>query len=119
MAAIWSDITLEWDGEEYTVRPTMELINILEQGEGRSLSKMFIRLNQKDLPSSVACDLIAKVLQYAGADVSAEDVFVKTGGGVDKTAIVMVMQILAALMPPVDIPGADKQPKKKTPPAGK
>jgi hypothetical protein len=115
MAAIWTDITLEWDGEEYTVRPTMELINLLEQGEGRSLSRMFIRLNQQDLPSSVACDLIAKVLRYGGADVTAEDVFAKTGGGLNRTAIVMVMQILAALMPPVDIPGTAQAAKKKTP----
>lgn len=113
MAAIWSDITLEWDGKEYTVRPTMELINILEQGEGRSLSQMFIRLNRQDLPSSAACELIAKVLRYAGANVTAEEVFAATGGGLNRTAIVMVMQILAALMPPVDIPGTAGT-KKKT-----
>jgi hypothetical protein len=114
MAAIWNDIVIEWEGEHYTVRPTLKLINALEQGEGRSLSQMFIRLSRGDLPSSVACEVIARVLQYAGAEVTAEEVFHNTGGGINSVAVTTVMQILAALMPPVDI--QTQTGKKKTTP---
>jgi hypothetical protein len=115
MAAIWTDIEIEWGGETYTVRPTLKLINAIEQGEGRSLSQMFIRLSRGDLPSGVACEVIARVLQYAGAEVTPEEVFQQTSGGINMTAVSTVMQILAALMPPVDIPM--QQGKKKPIPA--
>lgn len=116
MARIWDDIEIEWEGETYKVRPTMDFINHLEQGEGRSISKLFQRAQKMDMPSGAACELIAKTLQYAGAEVDPEDVFIATQGGIDKTAVTLAMQILLACMPkPKDPPPAATGGKKKSP----
>lgn len=80
MAAIWNDIELEWDGETYTVKPTIEFLNHIEQGNGSSLSSMLMRMGQGDLPAGRACELVAKTLNYAGAKVTAEEIFKETGG---------------------------------------
>lgn len=108
MTAIWKDIQIEWAGETYTVKPTMDLLNKLEQGEGMSLASMLTRLSKHDLPSSVACEMIARVLRYAGAEVKAEDVYMATTGGVDVTAINLAATILNALLP---TPEAQADPK--------
>ena len=99
MAAVWKDIEIEWAGKTYTVKPTMELLNKLEQGDGMSLASMLTRLSKRDLPSSVACELIARVLRHAGAEVKAEDVYMATSGGLDVTAIELAGMILEAILP--------------------
>lgn len=108
MAKIWNDIEITWDDEAYTVRPSMEFINYLEADDGCSLSKMYVRLSKQDLPSGQACQLIAKTLRYAGADVTAEDVFMETNGGIGVDAITLASQILVGCMP------APKNPPKST-----
>ena len=98
MAAIWHDIEIEWEGETYRVRPTIDLINHLERKPGRSISKMLIRLQDKDLPSGAACELIADVINYGGGDVKPEDVYEQTAGiGID--VINLTSTILMALLP--------------------
>lgn len=124
MARIWDDIEIEWQGETYVVRPTMSFINHLEQGEGRSISKLFQRMMQQDLPSGAACELIAGTLKYAGAeDVTAEDVFEETQGGIDKTAVLLASQILLACMPkpkdPQPAAGGKKKSTARKPTGGK
>lgn len=120
MARIWDDIEIEWQGETYTVRPTLSFINHLEQGEGRSISKLFQRTMQQDLPSGAACELIAKTLQYAGAEVDADEVFAETSGGIDATAVTLATQILLACMPrPKDPPPMATDSKKKSAPKRK
>jgi len=118
MARIWDDIEIEWEGETYVVRPTMEFINRIQQKDGMSISKLFQRARNADLPSGAACELIAATLQYAGADVTPEDVFEATGGGVDKTAVTLAVKIMLACMPkPKDPPplAAGDGKKKPTP----
>lgn len=108
MAAIWSDIQLEWGGEEYTIRPTIKFLNYLEQDSGSSLSSMLVRLGKSDLPSGKACELISRTLNYAGAKVTPEDVFEKTGGiGIEVISAAQV--ILMGCMPAPQ----DDTPKKK------
>lgn len=100
MAGIWKDIEIGWQGKVYTVKPTLAFLNYLESRDGMSLSKMLMRLFNQDLPSGVACDLIARTLQYADPDcrVTAEDVFAETGGvGVD--AVTLAGQIITACLP--------------------
>ena len=113
MASIWNEIELKWNDETYTVKPTLAFVNHLEQGEGRSLSKLFMRMVNKDLPSGVACEIIAKTLRWAGADVSDEAVFEATGGGVSAQAVELAGTILVGVMPkpkdePVKKPGKAK-----------
>jgi hypothetical protein len=99
MASIWNEIELTWDGETYTVRPSMEFINHLEQGNGHSLSALYMRLVNRDLPSGIACELIAKTLAWAGADVTAEQVFEATGGGMSPVMVQSASTILVGVMP--------------------
>lgn len=110
MAAIWNDISLDWEGETYTVRPSISFLNHLEQDSGSSLSAMLVRLGKGDLPTGRACQLIARTLTYAGAkDVNAEKVFAETGGiGVDIISAAQV--ILIGCMP---APQGEKTSKKK------
>jgi hypothetical protein len=107
MAAIWHEIEIEWDGEVYTIKPTLDFINHLERKPGSSLSQFFIRAGSQDLPSGRACELVADALTWAGADrVTAEDVYAETAGF--GGAVTIAMQILAACMP---------QPKESATPA--
>lgn len=99
MASIWNDIEITYQDETFTVRPTMELINQVEQGNGRSISSMFMRLVNQDLPSGLACELVARVLQHAGKNVSTEDVYESTGGGLSPELIKTAGAILVGLMP--------------------
>lgn len=110
MAAIWRDIQIEWAGEQYTIRPTLDLINYLERDEGCSLSNLVIRMFNKDLPSAAACKVIAKTLTFAGCRTSAEEVFEQTNGGIGGDLVSMASVILLACMP---------QPKTEAAPAKK
>jgi hypothetical protein len=114
MAAIWQDIEIEWQGETYRVKPTLKLINHVEAKPGRSITAMLTRLSRGDLPAGAACELIADVLQFAGAeDVDAEDVFAEVGG-VSADSITLCSQILTALLPEPKSSPSGESGKKKT-----
>jgi hypothetical protein len=116
MSAIWKNIEITWNNETYTIKPTLGFISELEQKPGRSLSKMFMRAIDADLPSSAACELIADTLKYAGAkDVTARDVFFATRGGVDSIAIELAIKILVGCMPAPDDEDEEKNTDKKKP----
>lgn len=113
MARIWNDIAIDFKGETYTVRPTMEFINHIEQGPGNSISMLYGRASVGDLPTGKGCEVIAKALRYtkakAVAEVTPEDVLEElTGVGTEFTTTVCT--ILLACMP---------EPKKKAAASGK
>lgn len=95
---IWQTIELNYGGESYSIKPTLELINAIESQPGCSLTQINIRLHNRDLPSSTACYFIATVLRAAGANVTAEQVYADTAG-IGADVVGLVIQILAALMP--------------------
>jgi hypothetical protein len=111
MAKIWSDIEIDFQGKTHKVRPDLNFINHLEQGRGNSISMIFYRASQGDLPSGQACQIIATTINYAIANskatesakaksvITAEDVFVETGGGVGVEIVKLVQIILTACMP--------------------
>lgn len=109
MSKIWQDIEIQWKGETYTVRPTIAFINMLEQGEGMSLSKLLARTFDRDLPVGLACELIARTLRFAGQAATAEDVYMESGG-LSADLLIMASQILVGCMP-ID---KDADTKKKT-----
>tara|TARA_R110000824_G_scaffold183072_1_gene364090 strand:+ start:3676 stop:4035 length:360 start_codon:yes stop_codon:yes gene_type:complete len=115
MAAIWNEIVLEWEGEEYTVRPSINFLNHLEQEGGTSLSAMLVRLGKGDLPTGRACQLIARTLTYAGCKgVTPETVFSETGG-IGANIIMAAQTILLGCMPaPQDDGAAKKKVTRKT-----
>ena len=100
MASIWHDIEIDWNGETYRVRPTLDLINHLERKPGRSISQMMMRLQANDLPSGAACELIADVIRRAGGDVTPDQVYEQTAGiGVE--VLGLASTVLVALLPDV------------------
>lgn len=107
---IWNDIEIEWEGQKYTVRPTLSFINTLEQGQGRSLSNVLIRMSQGDLPSGIACELIAKTLNTAGVEATAEDVFIATGG-IGEKIMELTASIIMACLPEPKEAGEQKKTK--------
>lgn len=113
MASIWNDIEIDFKGETYTVRPTMEFINHIEQGPGNSISMLYGRASVGDLPTGKGCEVIAKTLNFAKDEkapvITAEDVLDELTG-VGTEFIKTVCTILLACMP---------EPKKKAAATGK
>ncbi len=98
MNSIWQEIEIEWQGETYKIKPTLAFINHLESKNGRSLMRTLSRLEQRDLPSGMACELLADTLKWAGAEVTAEQVYFESSG-LTAELIVAVTQIITACIP--------------------
>lgn len=77
---IWKDIEIEYKGETYTVKPTLELINKLEQRDGCSLTSLMMRAAKADIPSSISAIIIATVVNHAGGKTTPEQVYQELGG---------------------------------------
>jgi hypothetical protein len=105
MGKIWNDIEIDFRDETFTVRPSMDLINYLEQDRGRSLTQLYTRLANGDMPSGMACELIAKVINWANKDdkekprVTVEEIYFETNGGVGKHVVDTCQTILLACIP--------------------
>jgi len=120
MASIWNDIEIEYKGKTYKVRPTMNFINQVEQGPGNSITMLYHRVTQGDMPTGKACEVIALVINFADPDrktpVDAEDVLEETGGiGIDIMKILQTI-LLACLPTPKEsktTANAKKKPPKK------
>lgn len=102
---IWNDIEIRWKGELYTVRPTLALINRLERGDGMSITSLLIRINNRDLPSGLACELIARVLNHAGVNVEADEIYAETGG-IGADVVTMASAIIVGCLPTPKSAGA-------------
>ena len=116
MASIWNDIEIDFKGKTYRVRPSLNFINRLEQGPGNSITMLYHRASQGDLPTGKACEIILLVILAADpeAEFTIEDVFEETGGiGVGILGI--VQQILLACLPTPKETAATRNAKKKSP----
>jgi hypothetical protein len=118
MTAIWRDIDIEWGGKRYITRPTIELINRLEQRDGHSILKLIGRVIARDLPVSSACEIIAIAVTFAGKPITAEDVYIASRGGMAIDVITPAAAILTAIFPVSDEPqeAASDSTEKKTMP---
>lgn len=112
MAGIWRDIEIQFKGETYTVRPTMAFVNYLERKEGCSLSKLLIRMHQQDLPSGIACEVIASTLTFAGCKTTAEEVYEETGG-IGADLVLLTSTIVTSCLPQSKSAQASTGAKKK------
>lgn len=74
MAAVFRELVLSWDGEEYRIKPTMTLINRIES-QGISLSGMAQMTMQGRPPFGHIATALSVFLVAAGAKVSPEDVY--------------------------------------------
>jgi hypothetical protein len=96
--SVFKDIEIEWKGESYKVRPSMQLIFDLESVQGSSLTGFANRASQNDVPVSIAYEYVAKTLKHAGVKgVTAEAIF-EDVGGVRVEVIEMAMQIVFACL---------------------
>lgn len=98
MASIWSDITLEWDDETVTVKPTLNFINKIEQVHGASLSLLLQRLGTGDIPIGISCHVIGTALREGGVAITNDEVYNKYFE-IPELMGAMVGKILAGCMP--------------------
>jgi hypothetical protein len=96
--SVFKDIEIEWKGESYKVRPSMQLIFDLESVQGSSLTGFATRASVNDAPVSIAYEYVAKTLKHAGVkDITSEKIF-EDVGGVRVEVIQMAMQIVFACL---------------------
>lgn len=96
--SVFKDIEIEWKGETYKVRPSMQLIFDLESVQGSSLTGFAGRAAENDAPVSVAYQYVAKTLRHAGVkDVTAESIF-EDVGGIRMEVVSMALQIVVACL---------------------
>lgn len=115
MASIWNDIEIEFKGKTYRVRPSLSFINRIEQGPGNSITMLYHRASQGDMPTGKACEIILLVLLTADPDAqyTIEDVFEETGG-VGIEILQLVQTILLACLPTPKETAATRNAKKKS-----
>lgn len=82
MAAIFEEVAISYDGKDYTVKPTFELINKIEQsrvsgGLGISLAGLTARASRGDVPVSEVARILAYMLRSVGAPATDEDMYVQ------------------------------------------
>lgn len=66
MAAIYDEVVLNWEGEEYIVQPSYKMIQSIES-KGVSIVGLSNRLMQGEPPMSQIALVISHMLQSAGA----------------------------------------------------
>ncbi len=73
MSAVFKEVVLGWDGEEYHITPDMRLLNRIEQDI--SLSRLAYRMSTGDVPMSQLATVIAVMLNSAGAKADDAEVY--------------------------------------------
>ncbi len=97
MAAVYQEITLTWKDEEYTIRPTMRLMQDIEQQF--SLSRVAHRITQGDTPLSHMAAIVAIMLRSAGCKVTDDDVFQELLQGSSDDIQEMAIALITAAFP--------------------
>lgn len=72
---IFETIKLIWDGEEYSIKPTFELIQQVESKNRCSLMNLALRAFKQDTPITLAAEIYSALLQSININVSASEVF--------------------------------------------
>jgi hypothetical protein len=102
MSAVFRDVELAWDGKAYTVKPTMQLLNKIENRV--SLAALVRGLSSDAPPLSHLAYVVGEFLRAAGARVEDDEVYRELVTGDVAELLVMRDAILAAIFP---------EPKKK------
>lgn len=114
MASIFRKVILAYQGTEYTITPTMRLINDIEQEI--SLSRLAQRLATGDPPLSHVATVVASLLRGAGAKCSDDDVYQELMTGDSDAVKNMATAVIEAVFPEskkVDAPAQKKPARKK------
>jgi hypothetical protein len=106
MSAVFKDVEMEWDGKTYKVKPTMLLLNQIEQRV--SLAGLVRGLSSEAPPLSHLAFVVGSFLRAGGARVEDDEVYRELMTGDVASLLGMRDAILAAIFP---------EPKKKESPA--
>ena len=102
MSAIFKDVELSWDGKAYTVKPTMMILNKIEQRV--SLAGLVRGLSSDAPPLSHLAFVVGEFLRAAGARVEDDEIYRELMTGDVQSLLAMRDSILVAIFP---------EPKKK------
>lgn len=97
MAAVYRDISLTWGDKEYTIKPTMALLNQIEQKF--SLSRVASRMMEGDTPTSHLAVIVGIMLRSAGATVTDDEIFAELMTGDQSAVMEMGTALLTAAFP--------------------
>jgi hypothetical protein len=106
MSAVFKDVEMAWEGKTYTVKPTMLLLNQIEQRV--SLAALVRGLGSDAPPLSHLAFVVGSFLRAGGARVDDDEVYRELMTGDTAGLIAMRDSILSAIFP---------EPKKKEGPA--
>ena len=111
MGAVFRELELKWEGETYRVKPTMALLNRVEQDV--SLATLAYRASKGDLPVSHLATALAAFLREAGCKVSAEDVYSELAQAEPQMIQEAISLVIQAAFPQMGKPEAPAKPKQK------
>ena len=104
MSAVFREIQLGWCGKQYSITPTMKLLNKIEQDI--SLSELAYRMSVGKVPMSQLAVVIGVMLRSAGAKATDEEVYQEMMTGDAEAVQGMAAAVMEAVFP---------QPKKSDP----
>jgi len=102
MSAVFRNVQLAWDGKTYEVKPTMQLLNKIENRV--SLAALVRGLSSDSPPLSHLAYVVGEFLRAAGARVEDDEVYRELVTGDVAELLTMRDAILMAIFP---------EPKKK------
>lgn len=102
MSAIFRDVELAWDGKAYTVKPTMQLLNKIEQRV--SIAGLVRGLSSDAPPLSHLAFVTGEFLRSAGCRVDDAEIYQELMTGDVASLMAMRDSILSGIFP---------EPKKK------
>src|SRR5690606_37185937 len=98
MSAVFRELVLNWQGSEYRVKPTMALLNKIEQDV--SLSVLAFKITSGNPPLTQLATVISHFLTAAGAkDAPAEEVYAEILHGDKKIVGDMAAALMLAVFP--------------------
>jgi len=102
MSAVFRDVELSWEGKAYSVKPTMMILNKIEQRV--SLAGLVRGLSTDAPPLSHLAFVVGEFLRAAGARVDDDEIYRELMTGDVQALLAMRDSILMAIFP---------EPKKK------
>ena len=109
MAAIFQEVAIGWKGEQYTIKPTLALLNRVEQKV--SLSALAHSLGTGAPKLTHIASAIAVFLQAAGVAATEDDVYVELIHGDQNAVTSMAHAIVMAAFPENPNKGNAESPK--------
>lgn len=97
MAAVYPELQLSWQGKDYRIKPTMALLNRLEQHF--SLARLAHRIVTGDTPLSHMAVMVGEMLRFAGAQVTDDEVLEQLLTGDQDAVHEMALALITAAFP--------------------